>query len=230
MLAGALRGLRTRAGLSYDELADKTGLSAATLKRAASGKTVPTEETVQKFATVCGGEPDVLYGFWLSARIADRGRLAQLRKPALPRFIDGRRELSATLEYFYEAAGAPSLRRLAELAGGTHLLPVSSAARIVNREALPVDRQQMVAFLTACGLTGQSLEQWGDAFEEITLNPDGPYARFNALFEKVGERIEAPRRVRFSERGQGNPHLNPPSRWAADLTTARHLAAHSPAA
>ncbi|MFD7029204.1 hypothetical protein ACFWAR_14340 [Streptomyces sp. NPDC059917] len=33
------------------------------------------------------------------------------------------------------------MRRLQELAGGPHLLPVSSAARIVNRQALPVSRQ-----------------------------------------------------------------------------------------
>lgn len=236
-LAAALRRIRTLAGLSYDELADRTDLSAATLKRAASGKAVPAEETVTAFATACGGdEADALHRLWLNARIADRGRLVQLRKPALPQFIDGRRELSAALEYFYEAAGAPPLRRLADRAGGAHLLPVSSAARIVKRQALPVSRQQMVAFLTGCGLTGQALDLWGQAFEEITQNPDGPYSRLNALFEKVVEGNWRPGRLRLSEHqqvvdGRGNPRFVPGARWAtADITVARNLAVHSAAA
>ncbi|MFJ2598640.1 helix-turn-helix domain-containing protein [Streptomyces erythrochromogenes] len=224
-LAAALRRIRTLASLSYDELAGRTGLSAATLKRAASGKTVPTEETVMTVATVCGGDQAELHRLWLNARIADRGRLAQLRMPALPQYVDGRRELSAALEYFYEAAGAPSLRRLADLAGGVHLLPVSSAARIVKRQALPVSRQQMVAFLTACGRTGQGLELWGDAFDEITQNPDGPYSRRNALLEKAAKGIGGSGRLRPSTHhpvvdGRGNPRFVPGERWAADTTAA----------
>ncbi|MGW6413009.1 helix-turn-helix domain-containing protein [Streptomyces vinaceus] len=172
LLAKALRRIRRKARLSYDELAAKTGLSAATLKRAASGKTVPSEDTVKTIATACGQDPEILHWYWRDARIADRGRLAQLRKPALPQFINGRRELSAALEYFYEDAGAPPLRRLTELAGGAHLLPVSSAARIVSRQALPASRQQMIAFLTACGHPGHLMGLWGDAFEEITRGSD----------------------------------------------------------
>uniref|UniRef100_UPI002F91A523 helix-turn-helix domain-containing protein n=1 Tax=Streptomyces virginiae TaxID=1961 RepID=UPI002F91A523 len=172
LLAKALRRIRRKARLSYDELAARTGLSAATLKRAASGKSVPSEDTVKAIATACGQDPEILHWYWLDARIADRGRFAQLRKPALPQFINGRRELSAALEYFYEEVGAPPLRRLTELAGGTHLLPVSSAARIVSRQALPASRQQMIAFLTACGHPGHLMGLWGDAFEEITRGSD----------------------------------------------------------
>ncbi|MFE9465425.1 helix-turn-helix domain-containing protein [Streptomyces virginiae] len=235
-LAEALRRMRKLAGLSYDELADRTGLSAATLKRAMSGKTVPAEETVKTVATVCGvDQVDALHRLWLNARIADRGRLAQLRKPALPQFIDGRRELSAALEYFYEAAGAPSLRRLAALAGDPYLLPVSSAARIVNRQALPASRQQMVAFLTACGLTGKALDMWGDTFEEIIQSPDGPYSRINALFEKVTEDIRGSGRLRLISHppvvdGRGNPRFVPGERGAAaDVTAVRNLIVHSAA-
>ncbi|MEU9182780.1 helix-turn-helix transcriptional regulator [Streptomyces sp. NPDC048550] len=174
-LAIALRRCRAEAGLSYDELADMTDLSAGTFKRAAAGKAVPTEETLRKFACTCGVDLNGkrrLATLWLDARIADRGRLGRLQKPALPRFTNGRRELSAALEYFYEAASAPPLRRLTELAGGSHLLPVSSAARIVTRKALPASRQQMIAFLTACGLTQWAREIWAEAFEEITQSHD----------------------------------------------------------
>ncbi|MFD4137121.1 hypothetical protein [Streptomyces goshikiensis] len=94
----------------------------------------------------------------------------------------------------------------------------------------------MVAFLTACGLTGQALDKWGDAFEEITQNPDGPYIRLNALFEKVTEGAEGSRWLRLSEHhrvvdSRGNPCSVTGARWtAADMTVARNLAAHSAAA
>ncbi|MFC9825234.1 helix-turn-helix domain-containing protein [Streptomyces erythrochromogenes] len=234
-LAEQLRFIRMAARLNYDELADRTGLSPATLKRATSGRTVPAWETVAAFATACGDQPRLLHELWLNARIADRGRLAQLRQPARPQLIESRRELSAALEYFYEAAGAPPLRRLAALAGDPYLLPVSSAHRIVKRQALPVSRQQMVAFLTACGLTGQALVLWGVAFEEITRYPEGPYSRINALFEKVAEGTGLTR-VRLLEGhqvvdGRGNPRFVRGARWtAADMRVAADLAAQSAAA
>ncbi|MEV6582255.1 helix-turn-helix transcriptional regulator [Streptomyces sp. NPDC051582] len=213
-LATALRRCRAKAGLSYDELADTTGLSAGTFKRAASGKTVPTEETLRAFSCTCGVDPNGkrrLGTLWLAARIADRGRLAQLCKPALPRFTNGRRELSAALEYFYEAAGAPPLRRLTELAGGRHLLPVSSAARIVKRQALPASRQQMIAFLTACGLTEWAREIWGEAFEEITQSHDhaeaGPLTRTAELVRRTTP--QSP----LMNRGGGSARYVNPELW-----------------
>ncbi len=54
-LAEALRALRTRAGLSYDELAVRTGLSPATLKRAASGRTWLREGLHRKGAAEVSG-------------------------------------------------------------------------------------------------------------------------------------------------------------------------------
>ncbi|WP_051837983.1 hypothetical protein [Streptomyces sp. NRRL F-2580] len=81
------------------------------------------------------------------------GRLRQLRRPGAPELFTTLGALSVALEYFYERAGVLPLRRLQKQMGAAHLLPVSEAARIVTREALPASRQQCVAFLTACGLT-----------------------------------------------------------------------------
>ncbi|MCX5009524.1 hypothetical protein OG765_00705 [Streptomyces sp. NBC_00555] len=80
--------------------------------------------------------------------------------------------MSEALEYFYERAGALSLRRLQTLAGGSHLLPVSSAARIVNRQALPASRHQCAAFLAACGIGPRLVERWADAFDRIARARD----------------------------------------------------------
>ncbi|MEU9237354.1 helix-turn-helix domain-containing protein [Streptomyces subrutilus] len=167
-LAGALRSLRSEARLTYPEMAMKTGMSTATLKRAASGRIVPSYETVSAIAVACGDVAGSVYQLWLAARTAERGRLGRLRRPAAPELTTTRGALSEAMEYFYERAGAPSLRRLQAAAGGSHLLPVSSAWRIVNREALPASRQQCVAFLTGCGLPDFLVERWADAFDRIT--------------------------------------------------------------
>ncbi|MFB7810813.1 helix-turn-helix domain-containing protein [Streptomyces virginiae] len=167
-LAEALRALRAGAGLTYAELAVTTGLSPATLKRAASGRTLPSWETARAFVSACGALPADLHRVWLKARIAERGRLRQLRRPRAPELATTFGDLGEAMEYFYEAAGAPSLRQLQELAGGSHLLPVSSAARIVNREALPASHQQCLAFLTACGLPDRTAQRWAQAFDRIT--------------------------------------------------------------
>ncbi|MEU8436893.1 helix-turn-helix domain-containing protein [Streptomyces sp. NPDC029216] len=166
-LATALRELRAEAGLTYDELAVKTGLSPTALKRALAGRTLPSRESVTAISEACGGSDGVVE-LWRQARIAGRGRLPKLRPPAAPELITARGDLSEALQFFYEKAGAPSLRRLQALAGGAHLLPVSSAARIINRQALPASRQQCVAFLTACEVGPRLLRRWADAFTRIT--------------------------------------------------------------
>ncbi|MFI9064424.1 hypothetical protein ACIGQE_21555 [Streptomyces sp. NPDC053429] len=157
-------------GLTCDELALKTGLSAATLKRAASARTVPSWTTVEAVAAVCG-EAGVLKRLWEAARAAERGRLRALRRPGAPELITTRGALSEAREYFYEQAGAMSLRRLQGRAGGPHLLLVSTAARIVNREALPVSRQQCFVFLSGCGLRERLAEQWALAYERVMAPP-----------------------------------------------------------
>ncbi|MGW7064924.1 helix-turn-helix domain-containing protein [Streptomyces sp. NPDC054904] len=215
-LARALRELREIAVLTYDELAAETGLSAATLKRAASGRTLPAEDTVMAFGRACGAYHLKMRELWLSARIADRGRLAQLRQPGSPLLISSARELSAALEYFYEKAGAPSLRRLVDRAGGAHLLPVSSAGRIVARQALPASQQQLGAFLGACGLRGREVIHWVEAFEVVTPN----YQRRNIRDDAGRQTL-----IRLARRAPQStlPHV-------PDLRVAKHLASAATAA
>ncbi|MFF1810740.1 hypothetical protein ACFVXW_16690 [Streptomyces sp. NPDC058251] len=67
----------------------------------------------------------------------------------------------------YENAGAPSLRELRERSGNILALPVSSAARIVNRETIPADAPQLKAFLTGCGLPAEQHGPWERAWKKI---------------------------------------------------------------
>ncbi|MFD3330610.1 hypothetical protein [Streptomyces sp. NPDC058701] len=104
-------------------------------------------------------------------RTCGRHRTAALqgrRRPATPELVTTPGALSQALVYFYERAGAPTLRRLSFLAGGRHLLPVSTAGRVVAGQVLPASRQQCLAFLDACGMGLRLRGRWADAYDRIT--------------------------------------------------------------
>ncbi|MFF5257065.1 helix-turn-helix domain-containing protein [Streptomyces leeuwenhoekii] len=165
-LAEYLRLQRQSAGMTYQELAWLTGLSPATLKRAASGAVVPKHTTVEAYVEGCGGGPGAVRDadeLWRHARIEERGRLAQLHAPR-PELISDAADLSRALEVVWEQAGAPSLRDIRDRSGNPLALPVSSAARIVNRDAIPADEQQLKAFLTGCGIPPEKHTAWTAAF------------------------------------------------------------------
>ncbi|MEW2490882.1 helix-turn-helix transcriptional regulator [Streptomyces sp. NPDC048411] len=165
-LAEYLRLRRQSTGMTYQELARLTGLSPATLKRAASGAVVAKHTTVEAYVEGCGGGPGAVRDageLWRRARIEERGRLAQLHAPR-PEFISDAADLSRALEVVWEQAGAPSLRDIRDRSGNPLALPVSSAARIVNRDAIPADEQQLKAFLTGCGIPPEKRTAWTAAF------------------------------------------------------------------
>lgn len=172
-LAQTLRRHRRTAGLTYAELAQRTGVSAATLKRAASGVRVPKLVTAETIATACGGGPEAVREaaeLWRLARIEERGRLKSLHAPR-PNLISDAGDLSKALELAWEQAGAPTLREIRARSGNKHALPVSSVARIVNRQALPADPQQLQAFLRGCGIPDDKHTPWLNAWNKITSKP-----------------------------------------------------------
>ncbi|MGW1871635.1 helix-turn-helix domain-containing protein [Streptomyces mauvecolor] len=164
-LAAFLRNRRRAAGLTYAQLASLTGLSASTLKRAGSGRVTPAESTVEAVVEACGGDTiDLLMGrqFWQLARVEQRGHRNRLSAPH-PTLIISQIELSIGLVNLYEQAGAPSLRKI-QRRGGPQWLALSSASRIIHRQALPTSRGQMAAFLRACRVPERSQGDWLDAW------------------------------------------------------------------
>lgn len=156
--------------MTYERLAVVAALSPATLKRAAGGSAVPRRATVEAYIEGCGGTPEAVRAaeeMWRQARIEERGRLTQLHAPR-PELISDEADLSRALEVVFEQAGAPSLREIRTRSGNPLALPVSSAARIVNRDAVPADEQQMQAFLTGCGLPPEQHAPWLTAFRRTT--------------------------------------------------------------
>ncbi|MFD6826673.1 helix-turn-helix domain-containing protein [Streptomyces sp. NPDC060085] len=138
-LAEHLRSWRESAGMTYERLAVVAALSPATLKRAAGGSAVPRRATVEAYIEGCGGTPEAVRAaeeMWRQARIEERGRLTQLHAPR-PELISDEADLSRALEVVFEQARAPSLREILTRSGNPLALPLSSAARIVNRDAVP---------------------------------------------------------------------------------------------
>jgi transcriptional regulator with XRE-family HTH domain len=165
-LAEWLRAQRARRRLTNRELAERTGFNATTLQRAASGQSVPQRGTVLAYARGCEASLEDARRRWGLARqehLRLTGRRSRSPAPS-PAFIRDLVELSAALREVYEKAGAPSLRTMEERAGGYGALPRSSAHRIVNKRAVPRGQGQLIAFLRACEVPGETWEIWTAAF------------------------------------------------------------------
>ncbi|MFF4307947.1 helix-turn-helix domain-containing protein [Streptomyces sp. NPDC001601] len=200
-LAEHLRRWRESAGMTYETLASRTSLSPATLKRAACGNTVPKRATVEAYIAGCGGDQDAVGAadeLWRRARVEERGRLGQLHAPR-PDLIGDERDLSRALEVVFEQAGAPSLRDIRDRSGNPLALPVSSAARIVNRDTIPADQQQLQAFLAGCGVPPERHTPWLAAFAKISSQSAGLTGAMPAV-DVPGS--DAERRVALRQRRQ----------------------------
>ncbi|MER7514264.1 helix-turn-helix transcriptional regulator [Streptomyces lavendulae] len=193
-LAAMLRLTRHRSGLTFQQMATRSRLSAATFKRASCGTTVPKTATIEEFARICGANPPQL-AFLLhlrtQARIEARGILHTLRAPKV-HLISDRPDLSKALEYLYEAADAPPFREMQERCGNPHALPISTISRIVARETTPADERQLLAFVHGCGIQDQD-KAWRAAWAKITApDPDiamsSPWIFYDP--EEVHQRLE----------------------------------------
>ncbi|WP_369030267.1 MULTISPECIES: helix-turn-helix domain-containing protein [Streptomyces] len=73
--AACLRALKERAGLSYEALAGKTGISGSSLHRYCSGSYVPQDYgSAHRFATACGASPEELRRLHRLWALADAAR------------------------------------------------------------------------------------------------------------------------------------------------------------
>jgi len=69
-LAFWLRDVRSGAGLTYAQLATRSGYSVSTLQEAAAGRRLPTLAVTLAFAQACGGGQDAWKGYWSEVRRA----------------------------------------------------------------------------------------------------------------------------------------------------------------
>ncbi|MFF3843409.1 helix-turn-helix domain-containing protein [Streptomyces sp. NPDC001930] len=202
MLAELLRSARSSAGLTYADLQAETGISGATLKRAASGKSTPAENTTEVFLKACGSDRRTIakaMDLRLKARRDERGGPVRL----LASTVSTPAQLADALIAIHQNYGALPYREMQRRAGGKHLIATSSISRILNRLMLPVDERQMIAFLKGCGMPSRLHEEWVNAWARaarpaansdltrLTLSPQGSGQHYTSsvLVEELLQRL-----------------------------------------
>lgn len=173
-LAAILREQRAATKRTYADLARQSNLSAATLKRAASGTLVPRFETVVEFCATCRPylprEQHIAVwketrAAWRMARREERGTL-KIQSLGVE-FVADYRDFSQALTIFWEEKGALPLRTVQKYSQDPINLPVSSLALILSRKALPQTKRQLAAIIRGCH--GSQLEQkkWEAAWDKV---------------------------------------------------------------
>ncbi|WP_455357459.1 helix-turn-helix domain-containing protein [Streptomyces sp. SYSU K217416] len=160
-----MREQRRQAGLTYRDLSSRTRCHATTLQRAASGESMPKLGTVLAYARACDASAETAKSLWKQARYEETRPRGGQRVPApRPELVRDFADLGLALVELYHRAGSPSFRSMEERAGGYGALPRSTARRIVNRQALPHNIEQFLAFLNVCELPKREQAAWVGAW------------------------------------------------------------------
>jgi transcriptional regulator with XRE-family HTH domain len=162
-LALWLRSQRGLAGLRYAQMATLTGLSAATLSRAASGKVVPTRRAVVAYTQACQGDVDKAAALWRAARRADP-RTPQAQRPPHLELIEDFPQLRAAMVELRAKIGCPPLRELQRKAGRHGELPQSTLDRVLRGAAVP-SKDLLRCFVQACRVPNSEETAWEAAWD-----------------------------------------------------------------
>ncbi|MGW4775987.1 helix-turn-helix domain-containing protein [Streptomyces filamentosus] len=155
-LALWLRSQRESAGLSYERLAIEATYSPDTMRRAASGRRIPTLKVLLAFAGACGADLHVAEGLWKAARRELGGPHREYHVAYVVDFPS----LYDAMQSLYRRAGSPSYGELDRRAGGNGRLPKSTLSRFFSKGSIP-GRNFTLAFAEACGVRGEEkLELW----------------------------------------------------------------------
>jgi transcriptional regulator with XRE-family HTH domain len=200
-LAEHLRRVRRSAGLTYQELADTAHVPVGKLRRAADGKTLPEQATVEAYARGCGRDPGYAVRWRERAEKARQRKLRAVpRRPgsgwpkglgraskpwSLPEPGGARGiaraaarraatfdTLVAALECLRLAAGKPTLKELAEAARQNgEWLLPSTASDMLRRKTRRPRREIVLTFARACGEPDEWLPEWEGGWSRASRAP-----------------------------------------------------------
>ncbi|MFD9574655.1 helix-turn-helix domain-containing protein [Streptomyces sp. NPDC059982] len=196
-LALGLRHTRHSAHLTYHQLAGKAaGFSRPTLQRAASGRTLPTPDTVTAYARACNADPAPLLALW---KTAARERAAgTLRKPAPAiRQIQDEADMGAALRNLHLDAGAPSCREIERRTrnhADTIRVPRNTVHQILSRRRFPRSKDQLRAVLTALGVPATGHETWLRAWSRVNRRLQADRRATRTRKDKLQRRITSPQK------------------------------------
>ncbi|MFE4626970.1 helix-turn-helix domain-containing protein [Streptomyces mirabilis] len=188
-LAEFLRSLRRTAGLTYAELAERSTYSAATLKRAATGKALPDVKVAFEYALGCQphGQPisftgrDFISRWEAAERAVAKAKKTARRSTVLPKpqLARDQADLSGALRDAWARAGRPSTRLVEKASHGQ--VPRSTANVIATAHTFPRDIRQYIAFLRACEIEGKALAPWFQAWFKVVGAPSAVQPALKAM-------------------------------------------------
>ncbi|WP_391858698.1 helix-turn-helix domain-containing protein [Streptomyces rugosispiralis] len=165
-LASRLRIWREKAGYTYEQLSRHTSCSDDTLRRAASGKTLPRWDVVREFAVACGADASEAERLWVKARGSVFGPSvgSMASKAVHIDYVQNYVQLHAALVGIYKKGGCRSYRDLDDRLGGHGRLPLATVGRVLNLKGRP-QRNFVISFAEACGVRASELQSWGFAWD-----------------------------------------------------------------
>jgi transcriptional regulator with XRE-family HTH domain len=185
-LALWLRSQRQTSGLTYAQLAARTGVSSSSLSRATKGERLPSLAVVEAFASGCDADARKAAALWRKARYNSVQRLEHSsdQVPIMPEYIHNFVQLHAAMLELYKKAGSPPLRWLESTTAGRHgRLARSSVSRVLRGQAIP-RKEFLVAFVRACNTNGRiDTDVWVAAWEQA-----GQKARYDRDVHLSGSR------------------------------------------
>ncbi|WP_406165086.1 helix-turn-helix domain-containing protein [Streptomyces canus] len=194
-LAAHLKALRRAARLTQRALAGAAHISRGAVQHAESGTAPPTATVLDAYLHACGADDTdqrTARRLIVQGRTVQRGKLAELHKlkPPAPDFVSTKRELGLALVLAYERAGAPSLRNFDR--PGRPRVPLATASRIVKLQALPTSREQLITFLTVCGIRPAAQRPYLDAYQHVIAQrgprPVPPPVRHRQVTQRIVRR------------------------------------------
>ncbi|MFF9286416.1 helix-turn-helix domain-containing protein [Streptomyces griseosporeus] len=168
-LAEHLTALRRAARLSQRELAAAAAVSRGTVQRAESGAAAPSTEVLDALVRACGGDQAAqgrAHVLRMRGRTEQRGRLPGVKAPAAS-LVHTAQDLGAALATEYERAGAPPLSRFVSPAEGHKPIPRTTAWRIISRQGLPADAEQLQTFLDVCRVGRTAQRHYRKAYRRL---------------------------------------------------------------
>jgi ribosomal protein L40E/lambda repressor-like predicted transcriptional regulator len=160
-VARQLRLVRRLAGLTYDQLAQATGLSTTKLYRAANGWRTPWP-VVEAFVRGCGADPGIVHEQWRNAMSVPAGASFDVaRIKSITTFT----QLREAMHELRIASGL-SLRELS-LRAGPGMLPRSTLSEAL-RGLAPLREDLVKAFVQALRLGPEQEAAWGAAWDRAS--------------------------------------------------------------
>lgn len=131
----------------------------------------------------------------MQGRTEQRGRLPGLKAPAAG-LVHTEQDLGAALATEYERAGAPPLSRFVSPAEGHKPIPRTTTWRIIRRQGLPADAEQLQTFLDVCRVGRTAQRHYREA-----------YRRLAALRRRRAPRRHIVRRTSVAEPARGTDKI-----------------------